>query len=72
MKRDIAATQVQKVFRGYSNRNAYIKMKVFAIAVQAVVRATVARNKFKHRKQTEAAITIQVNISNIVCCTPKC
>lgn len=69
MKREIAATKVQNVYRGYSTRNKYIKMKVVAIAVQAAIRATFARCEFEHRKHTKAATTIQVNISNTICYT---
>lgn len=72
MKKESAATKVQTVFRGYSTRNAYIKMKVVAMTVQAAIRATVACNEFKHRKQTKAAATIQVDIANTIGYTLKC
>lgn len=62
IKRQAAAVKIQKNTRGHHARKAYKKLKVSVLMVQTVLRAMDARKRFRFRKQTEAAIIIQVRI----------
>lgn len=60
IKRQAAAIKIQKNSRRHNARKAYRKLQVSVLMVQTVLRAMDARKRFRFRKQTEAAIVIQV------------
>lgn len=62
LKRQAAAINIQKNSRRHHARKAYKKLQVSVLMVQTVLRAMDARKRFRFRKQTEAAIMIQVEI----------
>ena len=62
---EAAAVKIEKNFRGYVARKAYLTVRSTAIALQTGLRAMKARNEFRFKKQTKAAILIQVSLSII-------
>jgi len=66
MKMEAAAIQIQKYLRGYQARKIYVKLRFPAILVQTGFRAMAARNEYRFRRQSKAAIIIQVCHSLLV------
>lgn len=59
-KRETAALKIQRGARMFIARKSYALLCSSAVLVQAVVRGTIARDELQLRKQTKAAIIIQV------------
>ncbi|KAE9604685.1 putative IQ motif, EF-hand binding, P-loop containing nucleoside triphosphate hydrolase [Lupinus albus] len=62
LRREAAAVKIEKNFRGYIARKSYLKARSFAITIQTGFRAMKARDKFRFRMQTKAAILVQAHI----------
>lgn len=62
MRREAAAVKIQKNERRYFARKSYTTLRSSAIALQTGLRAMTARDEFRFRKRTKAAIIIQVSI----------
>ena len=60
LKREAAAVKIQKSARRFHARKTYKKLQASVLYVQTGLRAMAARNEFRFRKQTKAAIIIQV------------
>lgn len=60
LRRQAAALKIQKNFRCYIDRESYTTLRHSAITLQTGMRVMTARNEFRYRKQTKAAIKIQV------------
>lgn len=60
LKREAAAVKIQKNARRFHARTAYKRLQTSVLYVQTGLRAMAARNEFRFRKQTKAAIIIQV------------
>lgn len=60
MRREAAAKKIQKNLRRYLARKSYNLQRASAITVQTGLRTMTARNEFRFRKQTKAAIIIEV------------
>lgn len=63
LRREAAALKIQKNFRAYVAWRSYLTVRSSAIILQTGLRAMVARNEFRLRKRTKAAIIIQVTFS---------
>lgn len=61
MRQRYASTKIQKVWRMCIARRAYKRQCLSALHIQAGMRHMTARNVFHFRKQTKAAIVIQVS-----------
>ncbi|KAG6492987.1 hypothetical protein ZIOFF_047959 [Zingiber officinale] len=59
MRRVAAAVKIQKQLHCYFARKSYGRLQSSAVALQACIRAMIARNAFTFRKITKAAICIQ-------------
>ena len=60
MRREAAALRIQRDLRMFLARKAYTEIFSAAVSVQAGMRGMVARNELCFRRQTKAAIIIQV------------
>ena len=60
LRQEAAALKIQKYFLRYVARKSYLTARSSAIRLQTGLRAMTARNEYRFRKQTKAAITIQV------------
>jgi myosin-5 len=60
LRREAAALKIEKNFKGYIDRKSYSKARSSAIILQTGLRSMKARDEFRFRKQTKAAIKIQV------------
>ena len=60
MKRESAAIQIQRHVRCWQARKLYKKARAAAIVIQACLRGMSARKEFTFRRQTRAAVKIQV------------
>lgn len=60
MRREAASIRIQKHARAHADRKAYTKLLASAIVIQTGMRAMAARNEFRHRRRTKAAIIVQV------------
>ena len=60
LRRKAAALNIEKNFKGYIARKSYLQARSSAIILQTGLRAMKARDEFRFRKQTKAAIHIQV------------
>lgn len=61
MRRLAAALRIQTYFRMHLARTAYRELFSSAVTIQASVRGMAARKELHFRRQTRAAIIIQVN-----------
>lgn len=61
MRREAAALKVQKNLRKYFARKLYLQLQKSAVTLQAGLRAMSGRKEFRFRKETRAAILIQVS-----------
>jgi len=60
MRREAAAIKIQKNLCRYITRKSYKTLQLSAVILQTGFRAMSAHNEFRFRKQTKAAIAIQV------------
>lgn len=60
LRREAAALNIEKNYKGYIARKSYLKARSSALILQTGLRAMKARDEFRFRKQTKAAIHIQV------------
>ena len=65
LKRIAAAIKIEKHVRKWRAWVAYTRLRVSVLAVQTCLRAIEARKRFRHRKETKAAIKIQVKYIKI-------
>lgn len=63
MRREAAALKIQRDLRMFVARKAYTELFSAAVSIQAGMRGMVARNKLCFRRQTKAAIIIQVHLN---------
>lgn len=61
MRREAAALKAQKNLRKYFARKSYLQLQKSAVTLQAGLRAMSGRKEFRFRKETKAAILIQVS-----------
>lgn len=66
MRREASAVRIQKNLRRYTARKSYLTVWSTAITLQTGLRAMTARNEFRFRKQTKAAILIQVPLLHLL------
>ena len=62
MRREAAALRIQRDLRMFLARKDYTELFSAAVSVQAGMRGMVARNDLCFRRQTKAAIIIQVHL----------
>lgn len=60
LKIEAAALRFQKNFRMYIARKSFVTIRSSTIVLQTGLRAMIARNEFRLRRQTKAATVIQV------------
>jgi myosin-5 len=60
MRREAAAVKIQKNVRRHKARESYLLLQSAAVTLQTGLRAMSARKVFRFRKETKAAIHIQV------------
>lgn len=60
MRREAAAVKIQKNMRRHRARESYLQLQAAAITLQTGLRAMSARKEFRFRKETKAAVYIQV------------
>jgi myosin-5 len=63
MRREAAALKIQRDLRRFLARKAYTELYSAAVSVQAGMRGMVARKELCFRRQTKAAIIIQVHLN---------
>lgn len=63
MRREAACLRIQRDLRMYFARQAYKEFCSSAVSIQTGMRGMVARNELRFRRQTRAAIIIQVKQS---------
>ena len=60
MRREAATIKVQKNQRRHQARRSYKLLNASVLVVQTALRAMAARNEFRFKKQSTAAVKIQV------------
>ncbi|XP_019463633.1 PREDICTED: myosin-17-like [Lupinus angustifolius] len=65
LRREAAAVKIAKNFKGYIVRKSYTTERLSAIILQTGLRAMKARDEFRFRKQTKAAIHIQARLRRL-------
>lgn len=60
LRREDASIRIQKYARSHAARKSYKKLRSSAIVIQTGLRAMAARNEYRHKRRTKAAIIIQV------------
>ncbi|CAL0325517.1 unnamed protein product [Lupinus luteus] len=65
LRREAAAVKIEKNFKGYIVRKSYTTERLSAIILQTGLRAMKARDEFRFRKQTKAAIYIQARLRRL-------
>ena len=60
MRWEAAAVKIQKNMRRHKARESYLQLQAAAITLQTGLRAMSARKEFRFRKETKAAVHIQV------------
>lgn len=68
MKKEAAAVKIQKHVRRYHARKKFRSLHMSVLVLQTGLRAMAAHKAFRFRKQTKAAIIIQVKVVNIKKC----
>lgn len=63
MRREASCLRIQRDLRMYFARKAYKDMCTSAVSIQTGMRGMAARNELRFRRQTRAAIIIQVSLS---------
>jgi myosin V len=66
MRREAASITIQTYIRRHHAIKAFIDLLSASITIQAALRGMAAREEFLFRRQTKAAVVIQVDISCIV------
>lgn len=61
MRREASCLRIQRDLRMHLARKAYKELSLSAVSIQTGMRGMTARNELRFRKQTRAAILIQVN-----------
>lgn len=64
MRREDASIRIQKYTRSHTARKTYTKLRTATIVLQTGLRVMAARNEYRHRRRTKAAIIIQVHDVN--------
>lgn len=64
-RKESASLRIQRDWRMHVARAAYKKLHFSAISIQTGMRGMAARNELRFRRQTKAAIVIQVRIFTI-------
>lgn len=59
-RREASSLMIQKYFRMHVAREAYKELYAFAVSIQTGMRGMIARSELRFRRQTRAAIVIQV------------
>jgi len=67
MRREAAAVKIQKNMRRHKARESYLQLQAAAVTLQTGLRAMSARNEFRFRKETKAAVHIQVRYFQLSC-----
>ena len=62
MRQEASSLKIQKNFRMHIAQMAYKKLYASAISIQTGMRGMVARSELRFRRETRAAIVIQVGI----------
>lgn len=65
MRREAAAVKIQKNVRRHKARESYLQLQAAAITLQTGLRAMSARKEFRFRKETKAAVHIQVRTVSV-------
>lgn len=60
MRREAAAVKIQKNVRRHKARESYLLLQAATVTLQTGLRAMSARKEFRFRKETKAAVHIQV------------
>ena len=60
MRREAAAVKIQKNVRRHKASESYLLLQAAAVTLQTGLRAMSARKEFRFRKETKAAVHIQV------------
>lgn len=60
MREEAASIRIQKNVRAHTARRLYINLQTSAMFIQTGLRAMAARNEYRYRRRTRAAIIIQV------------
>lgn len=60
MRREDASIRIQKYTRSHVARKSYTQLRSAAIVIQTGLQAMAARNEYRHKRRTKAAIIIQV------------
>lgn len=60
IKKEAASLKIQTNVRGHLARRKYTRLKLSGIVLQAGLRSMAALKEFRYRRQTKAAIIIQV------------
>jgi len=60
MRKEAAAVKIQKNMRRHKARESYLQLQSAAITLQTGLRAMSACKEFRFRKETKAAVHIQV------------
>jgi len=63
MRKEAASIRIQKNVRAHGARTFYTNLQASAIVIQTGMRAMAARNEYRYRRRTKAAIIIQVTHS---------
>ena len=61
-RREASCLRIQTVFRMHLDRKAYKELCSSAVSIQAGMRGMAARDELRFRRQTRAAIIVQVNL----------
>lgn len=61
MRREAACLRIQKDLRMYIARNSYRRVRSSAVTIQSGLRGMAARNELHSKRQTRAAVVIQVD-----------
>ena len=70
LRREASSLMIQRYFRMHVARKAYKELYSSAVSIQTGMRGMAARSELRFRKQTRAAIVIQVEkILNIHLCS---
>lgn len=60
LRREAGALRIQTKFRQHVARKVYLQVRLSAITLQTGLRTMIARNEFRMKLRTKAAIHIQV------------
>lgn len=60
MRREAASIRIQKHARAHTARMHYTSLQASAIVIQSGLRAMAARDEYRFRRKTKAAIRVQV------------